>query len=150
MPDDLVERVARAIHANAWLWYDRSLVPFIENRGARSSTDDCATYEMMWKYGCRTVDDAKDWWLTTDRPVMVRVYHFRESLRLAKAAIEASGLTQLTAERDALAAQCEALAGALERCGKIVEVNLYRQHEKIEDVKLIARTALAAYKGDAG
>lgn len=88
-PSGDVERVARAINPHIWGCYDCSLVPFVEERGARSSTDDCTTYEMMWKDGCRTVEDAKNWWLTTDRPVMVRVYHFRESLRHAQAAIAA-------------------------------------------------------------
>lgn len=41
-----------------------------------------------------------------------------------------------------LQAQVEALSKALERCGKIVERNLYRQHEKIEDVPRIVRAAL--------
>ena len=64
----------------------------------------------------------------------------------------ASGPTPAT-EAEAIAAwnrrtppasQAELLS-ALERCAEIVERNLYRQHEKIEDVPRIARDALAKF-----
>jgi hypothetical protein len=42
------------------------------------------------------------------------------------------------------------LVEALERCAKIVERNLYHQHEKIEDVPRIARAALAKHTGGEG
>ena len=48
-----------------------------------------------------------------------------------------------TADRlQALSAEVERLKAALKRCGEIVENNLYRQHEKIEDVPLIVAQAL--------
>lgn len=40
------------------------------------------------------------------------------------------------------AARIEALEAVLERCAVIVERNLYRQHEKVEDVPKIARAAI--------
>ncbi len=39
--------------------------------------------------------------------------------------------------------EVERLLAALERCAEIVERNLYRQHEKIEDVPKIARAAVS-------
>jgi len=87
--DGLVEVVAREIDPTVWENYDRTLHPFIENRGAHSSIDDPISYEMMWKDGCRTVEDAKLWWMTTDRPVMVRQERWRASLVKATAALAA-------------------------------------------------------------
>lgn len=46
-----------------------------------------------------------------------------------------------------LEATVKALVEALKRCEKIVERNLYHQHEKIADVPLIARKALALVGG---
>jgi len=42
----------------------------------------------------------------------------------------------------ALEAENERLREALKRCATIVDRNLYRQHEKVEDVPKIARQAL--------
>lgn len=42
--------------------------------------------------------------------------------------------------------QAEAMATALERCATIVDRNLYRQREKVEDVPRIARQAIALYR----
>jgi hypothetical protein len=43
-----------------------------------------------------------------------------------------------------LEAEVARLREALERCSKIVKNNLYRQHEKIEDVPIIVERALRA------
>jgi len=44
--------------------------------------------------------------------------------------------------------QRDALAKALEQCASIVERNLHRQNEKVDDVKIVARQALASIGGD--
>ncbi|WP_158250719.1 hypothetical protein [Novosphingobium sp. HII-3] len=47
---------------------------------------------------------------------------------------------------EALRSHAEAMAKALKRAADIVERNLYRQHEKIEDVPKLADPVLAAYR----
>lgn len=59
----------------------------------------------------------------------------------------ADTIASLTAERDAALKRCEVMRGALERCARIVERNLYHQSEKVEDVTHIAREALGSGGG---
>lgn len=55
-------------------------------------------------------------------------------------------LTEAADRLEALRSHAEAMAKALKRAADIVERNLYRQHEKIEDVPKLADPVLAAYR----
>ena len=50
----------------------------------------------------------------------------------------------IAADRAGLVARIAELEGVLKRCAQIVELHNWRQAEKVDDVKIIARTALGA------
>jgi hypothetical protein len=63
--------------------------------------------------------------------------------RLRSPYVEFDDDRPLAADRlQALSAEVERYRAALRRCGEIVKNNLYRQHEKIEDVPRIVDQAL--------
>lgn len=58
----------------------------------------------------------------------------------------AQAAKEYAAEKAELTKRADAMALALERCAVIVDRNNWRQNEKVDDVKLIAREASAAYR----
>lgn len=60
--------------------------------------------------------------------------------------IALTAILQSDQELAELRKHAEAMAEALERCAVIVDRNNWRQNEKVDDVKLIAREASSAYR----
>ena len=76
--DVLREAMARIIEPSAWAAYDATLRPFAENRGSQEGEN--FWHPRAYAAGCRTVEDARKWWLEIAENEPVQVYLLRDSL----------------------------------------------------------------------
>jgi len=82
------EEIARAIDPDSWRAYDNTLRPFAENRGAMQVLGESFWYVQAYQDGCRSVGDARRWWIETASPMgPIQVGLFRDSLAKADAVL---------------------------------------------------------------
>lgn len=89
--------------------------------------------------------------LAAGRPISMHMEPYAECQAMYR--LDARAVLSVIPGADTLATMQErvgVLEGALERCAQIVERNLYHQHEKVEDVPRIARSALTPYVTEEG
>ena len=86
------EQIARIIEPTAWKVFDAAIRPFAEQRGAGSS-EQPLLYGDMWKAGVRTAEQARDYMLNKDIPVLcVDIGLLRNSLTKARDILALSSL----------------------------------------------------------
>jgi len=84
--DQLVEIVARTIDPEVWVWVDKTVAPFAENRGSGSG-DAGESYGRAWRHGVRTAEEAMDWCINKSNLAMGERLQF--SLAHASTALSA-------------------------------------------------------------
>jgi hypothetical protein len=152
-----VEAVACIIEPGCWRAYDNTLRPFSENRGALATKGECFWYEAAYRSGCRTVDDARQWWLRMGdahtNPVEMSL--LRESLNKARAIAALSTLPATMgdageAARTAIIAWHEEMAARHRRTWKSAEQPGTHHHAEMHDIsaEYIRGMLLPATMGD--